>query len=413
MPPSPPDAPLDLRPESPEFRRDPYPMLARLRAEDPVHWSPRLKGWVLTRYDDVRAALLDARLSSDRLRPFFAALAGEEAARIAHLARYLSLWMVFRDPPDHTRLRRLAGRVFSLAAMSAMRPAVEALVERLLDRLDGRREIDFVADFAGPLPALVVMAMLGVPEEELARVKRLSDELALFIGSARTEGGKYARAERAAAEMADFFAALIAERRRAPGADLLSALVRLEHEGDRLGEDELLATCILLLFAGHETTTNLLANGLAALLRFPGEMAKLRAQPALAPRAVEELLRYDGPSIAQVRVVAVAHELRGRRLAAGERVFLMLNAANRDPEVYDEPDRLRLERGGPAHLAFGFGPHLCLGFPLARLEAQVAIPAVLRRWREIALAVPEEAIEWHDSLVFRGMTRLPLAVAPA
>ncbi|MDW8469203.1 MAG: cytochrome P450 [Burkholderiales bacterium] len=167
------------------------------------------------------------------------------------------------------------------------------------------------------------MAMLGVPEDALERVKRLSDELALFIGSARTEGAKYARAERAAAEMADFFAALILERRRAPRADLISALVRLEHEGDRLGEDELLATCILLLFAGHETTTNLLANGLAALLRFPDEMAKLRARPALAPRAVEELLRYDGPSIAQVRVVARRARVarppaRGRRAGVSD-----------------------------------------------------------------------------------------------
>jgi cytochrome P450 len=404
---------LDFRPEAPEFLRDPYPTFRRLRAEDPVHWSPRLKAWVLTRYDDVRSVLLDSRMSSDRLRPFFAALPGEEAARIAHLIRYLSHWMVFRDPPEHTRLRRLAAKVFNLQTMNAMRPTVEALVERLLDDIGGRREIDFIADFAGPLPALVIMAMLGVPEKELARVKRLSDELALFIGSARMSGGKYAIAERAAKEMAAFFSALIAERRRSARDDLLSKLARLEDEGGRLTEDESVATCILLLFAGHETTTNHIANGLAALLRFPGEMERLRADPALAPRAVEELLRYDGPSGAQVRIVAEEHAMRGKVLGKGERVFLMLNAANRDPDAYDDPDRLRLDRGGPAHLAFGFGSHICLGFPLARLEGQVAIPAVLRRWRDIALAVPEEKIEWLNSMVFRGMTRLPLAVAPA
>jgi len=404
---------LDFRPEAPDFLRDPYPTLGRLRAADPVHWSPRLKAWVLTRYDDVRAVLLDPRMSSDRLRPFFAALPGEESARIAHLIRYLSSWMVFRDPPEHTRLRRLAGRVFNLQSMNAMRPTVEALVERLLARIGERGEIDLIADFAGPLPALVIMAMLGVPEEELARVKRLSDEMALFIGSARMSGEKYAIAERAAREMAGFFAELIAERRRSPRPDLLSRLVRLEDEGERLTEDELVATCILLLFAGHETTTNHIANGIAALLRFPEEMERLRAEPALAPRAVEELLRYDGPSGAQVRIVAAEHEMRGKVLRPGERVFLMLNAANRDPDAYEDPDRLRLDRGGPAHLAFGFGAHICLGFPLARLEGQVAIPAVLRRWRRIALAVPEREIEWLNSMVFRGMKRLPLAVASA
>lgn len=404
---------LDFRPEAPEFLRDPYPMLARLRAADPVHWSPRLKAWVLTRYDDVRAVLLDPRMSSDRLRPFFAALPGEESARIAHLVRYLSSWMVFRDPPEHTRLRRLAGRVFNLQSMNAMRPVVEALVERLLARIGERGEIDLIADFAGPLPALVIMAMLGVPEEELARVKQRSDDMALFVGSARMPGEKYAIAERAARQMAGFFSGLIAERRRSPRADLLSQLVRLEADGERLTEDELVATCILLLFAGHETTTNHIANGIAALLRFPEEMEKLRADPGLAPRAIEELLRYDGPSGAQVRIVAAECEMRGKVLRPGERVFLMLNAANRDPDAYEDPDRLRLDRGGPAHLAFGFGAHICLGFPLARLEGQVAIPAVLRRWRRIALAVPEDEIEWHNSMIFRGMRRLPLTVGPA
>lgn len=404
---------FDFRPEAPQFLRDPFPVFRRLREEDPVHWSPRLKAWVLTRYDDVRAVLADSGMSSDRLRPFFAALPGEQAARIANLVRYLTHWMVFRDPPEHTRLRRLAGRVFTLQAMTAMRPVVEARVEALLDRLDGRSEIDFIADFAGPLPALVIMAMLGVPEGELARIKRLSDELALFVGSARLPAEKYAIAERAAKEMAEFFCALIAERRREPRADLLSQLVRLEDRGERLADDELVATCILLLFAGHETTTHHLANGLLALLRFPGELEKLRADPGLAPRAVEELLRYDGPSGALVRIVTRAHAMRGRHLRRGERVFLMLNAANRDPHAWEQPDRLWLERGGPAHLAFGYGPHLCLGFPLARLEGQVALPALLARWREIALAAPEDEIEWLDSMVFRGMKRLPLSVTPA
>ena len=402
---------IDFRPDAPDFLRDPFPLLRRMREEDPVHWSPRLKSWVLTRYDDIKAVCLDREISSDRLRPYFATLPGAEAARIGEIIRYLTHWMVFRDPPEHTRMRRLTSRVFNLQSMNAMRPAAEELTQGLLERVGSRQEIDFVADFAGPLPALVIMAMLGVPREELAKVKRMSDEMALFIGSSRMAQDKYDIAERATKEMAAFFLELIHDRKKNAQQDLLSQLVHLEDGGDRLTEDELVATCILLLFAGHETTTNHIANGLLSLLRFPGELEALRADDDLAPRAIEELLRYDGPSGAQVRVVKVEQEMRGKTLKPGDRVFIMLNAANRDPEAYEQPDRLHLARGGPAHLTFGFGMHICLGFPLARMEGQVALPAVVRHWRKIALAVPEARIEWLNSMVFRGMQSLPLKVS--
>jgi cytochrome P450 len=401
---------IDFRPDAPEFLRDPFPLYRRLREEDPAHWSPRLKAWVLTRYDDCKAVLLDKEISSDRLRPYFATLPGAEAARIGEIIRYLTHWMVFRDPPEHARLRRLTSKVFNLQSMSAMRPAAEELVSWLFERIGTRTEIDFVADFAGPLPALVIMAMLGVPKEELAKVKRMSDDIALFIGSSRMAQEKYDIAESATKEMAAFFRELIEDRRRTARMDLLSELVHLRDGEDSLSQDELVATCILLLFAGHETTTNHIANGLLSLLRFPSELKLLREQPEIAQRAIEELLRYDGPSGAQVRVVKAEQELRGKRLKPGDRVFLMLNAANRDPEAYDEPERLVLGRGGVAHLTFGFGMHICLGFPLARMEGQVALPAVVRHWRKIALAVPEGRLEWLNSMVFRGMTSLPLFV---
>jgi cytochrome P450 len=401
---------IDFRPDAPAFLRDPFPLFRSLREADPVHWSPRLKAWVLTRYDDCRSVLLDREISSDRLRPYFATLPGPEAARIADITRYLTHWMVFRDPPEHTRLRKLTSKVFHVQSMHAMRPQVEELCAWTLGRTGDREDIDFIADFAGPLPGLVIMAMLGVPRENLPLIKRLSDDMALFIGSSRMAAEKYDVAQAATHEMADFFRALIEKRRAAPQADLLTQLVHLEDSGDRLSEDELVATCILLLFAGHETTTNHIANAMLALLRFPGELAALRADPALAPRAVEEFLRYDGPSGAQVRVVKVEQELRGRTLKPGERIFLMLNAANRDPEAYDDPDRLDLRRKEVPHLTFGFGLHICLGFPLARMEGQVALPAVLRHWKRIELAQPEERIEWLNSMVFRGMTSLPLRV---
>jgi hypothetical protein len=224
-----------------------------MRNVDPAHWSPILKAWVLTRYDDVRRVCLDtAGMSSDRLRPFFATLPSAEAQRIADLMRYLTRWMVFRDPPEHTRLRRLAAKVFNVRSINALRPDIESITGYLLEALQGRRELELIADFAGPLPALVIMQMLGVPRTELPRLKRLSDEMALFIGSARDSPDKYGRAEAATTEMAALFRELIALRRRAPQPDLLTDLVRVEDGSDRLTEDELVATCLLLLFAGHE-----------------------------------------------------------------------------------------------------------------------------------------------------------------
>jgi cytochrome P450 len=399
---------LDYRPDDPAFLADPFPLFRRMQDEDPCHWSPRLKAWVLTRYEDVRRVCLDKDMSSDRLRPYFATLPPAEALRIAELMRYLTLWMVFRDAPEHTRLRRLTSKVFHVKSMHAMRPRIEALMQWLFERIGSRRKFDFIGDFAGPLPALVIMDMLGVPRAELARVKRLSDDMALFIGSSRMAQEKYDIAEAATGEMAEFFRGMIGARRAAPQADLLSELVHLNDAGDRLSDDELVATCILLLFAGHETTTNHIANGLLGLLSFPQEMAKLRADPALAAAAVEELLRYDGPNGAQVRIVQQAHALHGKQLKPGERVFILLNAANRDPRAYADPDRVDLSRNGPPHLAFGFGLHICLGFPLARLEGQIALPAVLAHWPGIELACGR--LEWLNSMVFRGMKAMPVTV---
>jgi cytochrome P450 len=399
---------IDYRPDEPAFLADPFPLFRRLQDEDPCHWSPRLKAWVLTRYEDVRQVLQDGHMSSDRLRPFFASLPPPEARRIGDIVRYLSLWMVFRDPPEHTRLRRLTSKVFHVKSMHGMRGRIEALTQGLLERIGARREFDFIGEFAGPLPALVIMDLLGVPRAELPRIKRLSDDMALFIGSARMSPEKYDIAQAATREMAEAFRDMIGARRAEARADLLSELIHLEDEGDRLTDDELVATCVLLLFAGHETTTNHLANGLLGLMRFPQAMRRLREDPALGPAAVEELLRYDGPNGAQVRIVREPHALHGKTLTPGERVFVLLNAANRDPRAYADPDRVAIGRDGPPHLAFGFGAHICLGFPLARLEGQIALPAVLARWRGIEPA--GESYEWLNSMVFRGMKAMPVRV---
>jgi len=402
---------IDYRPQDPATLANPYPLFARMRDEDPCHWSPRLKSWVLTRYDDVKAVTQDGKLSSNRLQPFFASLPSEEAQKIGDIIRYLSQWMVFKDPPEHTRLRRLTSKVLHAKSMQGMRAQVEDIAAWLLDGLRGRDQFDFVAEFAGPLPCLVIMAMLGVPREDLATMKRLSDDMALFIGSSRMAAEKYDTAQAATHAMADYFRHLIDVRRAAPGTDLLSQLVHLRDGDDRLSEDELVATCILLLFAGHETTTNHIANGLLSLMQFPAQMHKLRNHPGLTNAAVEELLRHEGPSGAQVRVVQVEHERHGKTLMPGERLFMMLNAANRDPRAYADPDVLDIDRDGVAHLAFGYGAHICLGFPLARTEGQVAFGALLKRYAHIEAATAMQT--WLNSLVFRGVTALPVRVRPA
>jgi cytochrome P450 len=249
-----------------------------------------------------------------------------------------------------------------------------------------------------------------VAREDLAKVKRMSDDMALFIGSSRTSSEKYDTAEQATQEMAAFFRDLINQRRAHPKSDLITELVELRDGDDRLSEDELVATCILLLFAGHETTTNHIANGMLSLMRFPEQMHKLRQNPDLSAAAVEELLRYDGPSGAQVRLVAQPYELHGKTLQPGERIFIMLNSANRDPRAYTHADQLDLERDGVAHLTFGYGMHICLGFPLARTEGQVAFPKVLEAFSQIE---PVGEQTWINSLVFRGMHGLPVRVKRA
>ena len=398
-------------PADPAQRDDPYPLFARLQDEDPVHWSPALRAWVLTRYDDVREAMNTDALSPDRLRPFYAALKDERRDVLAEVMRYLSLWMVFRDPPEHTRLRRLMGGVFTPRAIEQLAPAITAVVDELLDPLDDARRrgdaVDWVRAVAMPLPAWVILDLLGVPRAHYAAVKAWSDELRAFIGSARADGDRYARARRGAEGMAGFFRGLIAQRRASPGSDFISRLIAARDEGGQLSEDELVASCMLVLFAGHETTTHLLGNAVHALLDFPDQHRRLREDPGLLDAAVEECLRYEGPSGAVARVVRSDHAIDGRTLRAGDRVYAMVNAANRDPRRFDDPQRLDLGRTPNRHLTFGFGPHFCLGAPLARLEGRLCLGRLVERFPGLRRADgPPPA--WIDSLNMRGLSALPV-----
>jgi cytochrome P450 len=398
---------LDLT--NPDHVRDPYPVLARLRAEDPVHWSEKQHGWVLTRYDDVRAVIKSDHASADTITPFLDAKGGQEpdADRVGRFAR---LWAVFNDPPDHTRLRNALNRGFGARQVAALAPMIADLVDGLVDGLAAQRHIDLVGDVAFPLPAMVIARMLGVPEQDIHQVRGWSEDLGQFIATS-PHPDRYRRASAAMVAMADYFRDLVADH---PGPEQRDDILGHLLGGRRLGifrtDDELVANCVLLLFAGHETTTNLLANGTYHLLRHPDQYERLRSHPELVPLAVEELLRFDGPVHALTRVVARDLERGGRRLRAGDRVFAFLTAANRDPEVFPEPDRLDIERHPNPVLSFGYGIHFCLGAPLARLEARIALPRILARLRGLRLL---EEPRWKPLLVLRSIESLPVAFTSA
>jgi len=394
-------------PTDPETINDPLPVLKALQDRDPVHWSDILRGWIVTRYDDVRRIQINENISADRLTPYYESQSSEQQNRIATLIRYLNTWVAFKDPPEHTRLRRLMNKAFTPGAVKGLHGSVEAAVTRLLDALEDRDEFDFIEQFAYPLPATVIMDMLGLPREDMEDLKDWSNKMQLFIGSATTSPDKYTLAQEGAVEMADYFRGVIVERENNPGHDMISKLLAIRDEGDTLSEDEVVGTAILFLFAGHETTTNLLGNGVRALLNHPDQLARLKTDPGLIRPAVEEMLRYDGPTGAVVRVVRHTHELHGKSLEQGNRVFAMVNAANHDPRKFDEPGNFDITRSPNPHLTFNYGPHFCLGAPLARLEGEIAISEVIRRFPDLRLDA--ERYEYMDTLVMRGVRSMPVA----
>jgi hypothetical protein len=387
-------------------QRDPYPLYAWLREHEPVHWSARLKMWVVTRYEDVHQILQDTvRYSADRFRRIPAALASRRP-EIEDVARVLRDWAVFRDPPDHTRLRGLLNKAFTPRRIETMAPRIQRIVDELLDAAAARGEMDVIADLAFPLPATVIAALLGVPGADLPRMKTWSDQIAAYVGGAQS-GATIDEAGRGLAGIVAYFRDLIATR--GPGGDdLISLMLAAEDRGDMFTREEVVSNCVLLLFAGHETTTNLIGNGLVHLLRHPAQVALLRAEPARMPAAVEELLRYDAPVAGKIKIAAEDVELHGCRLRSGDLVAIMLASANRDPRRFPDADVLDVARAGAPHLAFGYGIHFCLGAALARLEAAIALTTLLRRHRELTLL--DETPRWKPQIFFRGLTALPVAL---
>lgn len=389
-----------------QYRTDPYPLYHRLRERDPIHRSRVADSWVFSRYADVSTILRDSGHSADdRNRRRFA----RERARLERRGlvdpdqrpSFLRL-----DPPDHTRLRGLVAKAFTPRRVGELRPRIEAIVDDLLVELEEKAAVDLIHDFAVPLPVTVIAEMLGIPPEDRARFRKWSDDLAGSLDANRPE--VLLRARESRRELLAYLEPIVEARRREPRDDLISALVQAEEAGDRLTREEVFSTIILLLVAGNETTTNLIGNGMLALLRHPDQLERLRREPALTENAVEELLRFDSPVQATSRIALRDFEYEGRRVRRGQGLVLLLGAANRDPAAFPEPDRLDIARPEIRHFAFGQGVHYCLGAPLARLEGQVAFRKLLDAFDRIELAGEPE---WGESFILHGLRHLPLRVA--
>lgn len=393
---------------------DPYAYFGRLRELEPVHWNPLWQGWIVTRYQDVVAVLHDSvRLSSDRMAYLEAHASAEKRQALTTYLTMLSRWLVFMDPPDHARLRFLLQKAsFTPPQLLAWRPRIQAIVNDLLAQIEPGKPVDFIQAFAFPLPVLVVSEILGFPSEDRDQVRLWTTDVALpfFLSLGMDARTKWARAEQAAREFTAYARALLRDRKQYPRDDLLTAMVQAEHTGDFLNEDEVIATTVLLMIAGHETTSNLLANGFLAFLRHPEQIDLLRQNPTLIGPAVEECLRYDPPVTATVRWAREELELDGQPIKAGQKLLLVLASANRDPRQFANPDRFDITRRVTPgqHTAFAVGPHYCLGAPLARQEGEVAFTTLFRRFQQFTLATDKPA--YKPMVIARALESLPVVM---
>lgn len=393
---------------SAELVRDPYPVYRALQENAPVYWCEPWGQWVVTRHADVEEILKSPdRFSSSGWEARFLGLLPEGFADQvpAVTGHYGTSVLSNTDPPDHRRLRTMVVKSFTPRVLKGMTPAIERLVAEMLAPLRDRGEFDLLSEFAYPLPATVIAQLLGAPEEAGEDYARWSADVVAFVGTGTPDADRARRLDASLTAFRDHLEPLLRERRSDPREDLLSHLAA-EHDGESLSDDELVATCVTLLFAGHETTANLIANGLLTLIRHPDQMELLSESPELMPAAVEEMLRFEGP-VQRVRRVATEDlELAGQTIREGDLVMGFIGAANRDPEVFDEPDRFDVTRE-PTHLAFGKGIHFCVGAGLSRLEAPIALNRILSEFPDLSLASPPA---WKPNITFRGLERLELEV---
>ncbi|SDY85982.1 hypothetical protein SAMN05421504_107209 [Amycolatopsis xylanica] len=361
---------------------DMYPALDRLRTEEPVHWSPELNSWVITRYADISAALRDPRLGSGSMTELIDRLPEADRARLRPLRDSINLWMGGTDPAAHKRMQRVIKRYFmSRELMEALRPRVQEITDELLDELIPRGGCEVVGDLAYPLPARVMAEMLGIPAKDRDLLPRWSRDITAVFSP--IDVPKLLESQQSIIEMSEYLREVVADRRRQPREDLISLLVAAHDKGDIVSEDEILANCVLLLFAGHETTGGLISAGLNLLLQHPEQMKALRADMTLLPSAIEEMLRVDGPASLTTRFSKEPVVIHGQEIPADQHIYLVLAAANRDPEQFEDPARFDITRTGNRHLSFGQGLRYCLGATLARLETEICFTSLFDRVDEI------------------------------
>ena len=388
---------------------DPYPLFARLRQEDPVHWCEPMNMWLLTRYDDISRLIRDnKRLISDRQSMYTDTLRPENLESASPLVRHIGLWLQNNNPPNHTRLRKLVNVAFTPRMIEGLEPRIEEIVNDLLDKASKSGETDFIQSFCLPLPAIVICEMLGIPPEHRERYRDAVEGLIPFAsGGGPGLNDAVGPARDCLDELIAFFDELILERRANPTEDLISALAGVEEDGDRLTKEELFALCVFLFLAGHETTMGLLAGGTLGLLRNRDQFDLLKSDPDThIDKAVEEIVRYECPVTRAVRVPTEDIEVRGKTIKKGDTITMLLGAANRDPAVFSEPDRLDITRHPNKHLGFGLGIHFCLGAPLARREGRIAFPAIAKRFPTMKLAT--EAVDYKRALGIRSILSLPV-----
>ena len=398
--------------DSPEFLANPYPIFDQMRINDPIFWSEESGYWLLTRYADIASLIQSDELSSNRIAAHSSRLPDEAKEIFRPFFTAVSSWMLMVDPPDHTRLRGLVSKAFTPGVVENMRELVQDLVNNMLAKVKDQGRMDVMSDLANPLPAIVISELLGVPATDQRQFKEWSDDIALALSGIDTAASKeelfalYELAQKSFLALSGYFRERVVELRRHPQVNLLSALAQAEEQGDRLTEDELFANCVLLMIAGHETTTNLIGNGILALIHNPGEREALTANPELIGSAVEELLRYDSPVQKMGRIALADVSVAGKRIKKGDLVCFSFAAANRDPEQFDSPARLDITRKPNRHFAFGHGLHYCVGAALARLEAQITFNSVLRCLPGLELA--NENLEWYRNFTLRGLKSLPI-----
>lgn len=378
---------------------------AKLRQKSPVLWNKRWKGWIVTSHEAVLAGYRDAaRLSSDRFSgPFGAELRNAESSS-QQLLGFLSKFFVWKDPPYHTRARALVNRAFVPKNLEVIRPSIQKLVRELADPLRGGEPVDFLSRFAFNLPVIVISEFLGVPQEARNDLHAWSEDLGAVIFVRGHDDEKLKRGEAAMTKLADLLRPIVQDRIAAPREDVLSAFAQPNENGERLSEDEIIANAALMVFAGHETTMNLLANGIVAFHQFPDQWQMLRKDPTLAPKATEEMLRFDGPIRGLGRWAKESFDFSGQRIAQGDRVLLVQHAANRDPAAFDEPDKLDITRWPNRHAAFGQGIHTCMGAPLARMEVQEALTYLAGEFVSIEVTTPK--LEYNPTIVSRSLKQL-------